>query len=89
MVPVEYVAHTHAMFWTGMVLSPLLLQGWIPEIATFLNTPAWTMSAEAAYYMTFPWLAKAKRPERVGPQLAKDGSRLGNWPDSWHAVHCV
>ena len=71
MVPVEHVAHTHAMFWTGMVLSPLLLQGWIPEIATFLNTPAWTMSAEAAYYMAFPWLAKAKRPERVGPQLAK------------------
>ena len=44
-------AHTHAMFWTGMVLSPLLLQGWIPEIATFLNTPAWTMSAESFYYV--------------------------------------
>jgi peptidoglycan/LPS O-acetylase OafA/YrhL len=71
MVPVEYAAHTLAMFWTGMVLSPLLLQGWIPEIATFLNTPAWTMSAEAAYYMAFPWLAKGKRPERVGPYLAK------------------
>jgi peptidoglycan/LPS O-acetylase OafA/YrhL len=71
MVPAEYAEHTHAMFWTGMALSPLLLQGWIPEIATFLNTPAWTMSAEAAYYMAFPWLAKAKRPERVGPQLAK------------------
>ena len=27
------------MFWTGMVLTPLLLQGWIPQIATFLNTP--------------------------------------------------
>jgi hypothetical protein len=37
------------MFWTGMVLTPLLLQGWIPAIATFLNTPAWTMSAEAFY----------------------------------------
>jgi peptidoglycan/LPS O-acetylase OafA/YrhL len=44
----EYGAHTHAMFWTGVVLTPLLLQGWIPAIATFLNTPAWTMSAEAA-----------------------------------------
>ena len=38
MIPVEYQAHSHTMFWTGMVLSPLLLQGWIPEIATFLNT---------------------------------------------------
>ena len=47
-----------------MVLSPLLLQGWIPEIATFLNTPAWTMSAESFYYVLFPWLARWKRPER-------------------------
>jgi peptidoglycan/LPS O-acetylase OafA/YrhL len=59
------------MFWTGMALSPLLLQGWIPSIATFLNTPAWTMSAESAYYMAFPWLAKGKKPARVGPYLAK------------------
>jgi peptidoglycan/LPS O-acetylase OafA/YrhL len=70
-VPLEYAAHTHRMFWTGMVLSPLLLQGWIPSIATFLNTPAWTMSAESAYYIAFPWLAKGKKPTRVGPYLAK------------------
>src|SRR5271157_3514701 len=71
MVPAEYAAHTHGMFWTGMVLSPLLLQGWIPEIATFLNTPAWTMSAESAYYVAFPWLAKVRKPHRVGPYLPK------------------
>jgi len=35
----------------------LLLQGWIPAVATFLNTPAWTMSAESFYYVLFPWLA--------------------------------
>ena len=39
-VPLEYHAHSHAVFWTGMVLTPLLLQGWIPSLATFLNTPA-------------------------------------------------
>jgi peptidoglycan/LPS O-acetylase OafA/YrhL len=65
LVPGEYATHSHTMFWTGMVLSPLLLQAWIPEIATFLNTPAWTMSAEAAYYLFFPWLAKVKKPRRV------------------------
>jgi peptidoglycan/LPS O-acetylase OafA/YrhL len=48
-----------------------LLQGWIPAFATFLNTPAWTMSAEAFYYVLFPWLARWKRPERVGPHLGK------------------
>ena len=64
-------AHTHAMFWTGMVLTPLLLQGWIPEIATFCNTPAWTMSAESFYYLLFPWLARWKQPERVRPHLLR------------------
>lgn len=67
----EYRAHTHAMFWAGVVLSPLMLQGWIPAIATFLNTPAWTMSAEAFYYAIFPWLARWKKPEQVRPYLWK------------------
>jgi peptidoglycan/LPS O-acetylase OafA/YrhL len=70
-LPGEYQAHSHAMFWTGIVLTPLLLQGWIPAITTFMNTPAWTMSAEAFYYAIFPWLAKMKRPERIGPHTAK------------------
>ena len=67
----EYATHTHAMFWTGVVLTPLLVQGWVPAVATFLNTPAWTMSAEAFYYMIFPWLARWKKPERVAPYVAK------------------
>ena len=67
----EYKQHTHAMFWAGVILSPLLLQGWIPSIATFLNTPAWTMSCEAFYYFLFPWMAKWKKPERMAPLVAK------------------
>jgi peptidoglycan/LPS O-acetylase OafA/YrhL len=69
MVVPEYGAHTHAMFWTGMVLTPLLLQGWFPSLATFLNTPAWAMPAEAFMYSLFPWLAKVKRPARIWPSL--------------------
>lgn len=67
----EYTSHTHAMYWAGIVLTPILLQGWIPAIATFLNTPAWTMSAEAFYYVIFPWLAKWKRPTRIAPYMVK------------------
>jgi peptidoglycan/LPS O-acetylase OafA/YrhL len=70
MVVPEYGAHTHAMFWTGMVLTPLLLQGWVPELATFLNTPAWAMPAEAFMYALFPWLAKVRRPATVWRNLA-------------------
>ena len=65
----EYGAHTHRMFWTGMVLTPLLMQGWVPELATFLNTPAWAMPAEAFMYSLFPWLAKVRRPARVSHNL--------------------
>jgi peptidoglycan/LPS O-acetylase OafA/YrhL len=72
-IPIEWGSHTPGMFWTGMVLSPLLLQGWIPEIATFLNTPAWTMSSESFYYVLFPFMARWKRPEQVGLHLAKMG----------------
>jgi len=67
----EYATHTPAMFWTGVVLTPLLLQGFVPAVATFMNTPAWTMSAEAVYYVIFPWLAKWKRPERIAPHLLR------------------
>jgi peptidoglycan/LPS O-acetylase OafA/YrhL len=88
-IPIEWGAHTHGMFWTGMVLSPLLLQGWIPEIATFLNTPAWTMSAESSYYVLFPWMARWKKPERVGPHLAKMGLvwTLGLVPGALYTIY--
>jgi peptidoglycan/LPS O-acetylase OafA/YrhL len=65
MVPVEWGAHTHFMFWLGVVLTPLLLQGWIPALATFINTPAWTISAEAFYYALFPWIARWRRPRSL------------------------
>ena len=67
----EWKAHTHGMFIAGLVLSPLLLQGWVPSIATFMNTPAWTMSAEAFFYFIFPWMAKWKKPERMTPHLTR------------------
>jgi peptidoglycan/LPS O-acetylase OafA/YrhL len=75
-VPLEYAVRTHAMFWWGMALTPLLLQGWVPMLATFLNTPAWTMSAESFYYFLFPWMAKWKRPQRLAPHL---GWMFGVW----------
>jgi peptidoglycan/LPS O-acetylase OafA/YrhL len=70
----EWGAHTHGMFWTGVVLTPLLLQGWIPSIATFLNTPAWTMSAETFYYVMFPWMARWKKPDHIFHHLGKLGA---------------
>jgi peptidoglycan/LPS O-acetylase OafA/YrhL len=70
-LPKEYASHTHGMFWVGVVLTPLMLQGWVPTIATFLNTPAWTMSAEAFYYFIFPWIAAWKETRRISTLLWK------------------
>ncbi len=72
-LPGEFGVHTHFLFWAGVVLTPLLLQGWVPEIATFWNTPAWTMSAESFFYLLFPWLAKWKQPQRICSLLARMG----------------
>lgn len=72
-LPTEYSVHSHAMFWAGIVLTPLLLQGWIPEIATFWNTPAWTMSTESFFYLLFPWLARWRPPQRVASLVARMG----------------
>jgi peptidoglycan/LPS O-acetylase OafA/YrhL len=87
-VPEEWAAHTHGMFWTGMVLSPLLLQGWVPSIATFLNTPAWTMSAEAFFYVLFPWMARWKKPTNIRRHLLKLGGvwMLGLIPGTLYLI---
>jgi len=65
----ERASHTTGDFWLGITLTPLLLQGWFPKIATFWNTPAWTMSAEAAYYVFFPWIASLKPPPKLSGHL--------------------
>ncbi len=70
----ERVSHTTGWFWTGIVLTPLLLQGWFPDIATFWNTPAWTMSAEAAYYVFFPWIASLKPPVTFAAHFRRLGA---------------
>jgi peptidoglycan/LPS O-acetylase OafA/YrhL len=52
--------HTHeiplARFFGAVVATPLLVQAWIPPIATTWNEPAWSLSVEAFFYLLFPWL---------------------------------
>jgi peptidoglycan/LPS O-acetylase OafA/YrhL len=68
MVLNEWSARSHAEFWQGIILTPILLQGWSPALATFWNTVAWTLSCEVVLYIAFPWLIRApwpKKPERL------------------------
>lgn len=55
----EWSARSHADFWRGIVLTPFLLQGWSPTLATFGNTVAWTLSCEVMFYFAFPFLVYA------------------------------
>ena len=55
----EWPAHSHSDFYTGLLLTPLALQGWNPMLATFWNTVGWTLPAELALYLLFPYLLRA------------------------------
>jgi len=64
MLDLEWHARSSTEFWQGLVLTPLLLQGWSPSLATFWNTVAWTLSCEMAFYATFPWLIRLTWPRK-------------------------
>jgi len=72
----EWHARPHGQFWAGLVLTPLLLQGWSPALATFWNTVAWTLSCEAAFYFAFPWLIRLPWPRQPARLIAL---LLGIW----------
>jgi peptidoglycan/LPS O-acetylase OafA/YrhL len=64
MVQEEWYARPHAEFWQGIILTPLVLQGWSPSVATFWNTVAWTLTSECVLYAAFPWLIRLPWPKR-------------------------
>jgi peptidoglycan/LPS O-acetylase OafA/YrhL len=76
MLGAEWHARSHGQFFEGVILTPLLLQGWSPALATFWNTVAWTLSCEAAFYFAFPWLIRLRWPESPGRLIAL---LLGLW----------
>jgi peptidoglycan/LPS O-acetylase OafA/YrhL len=64
MLEIEWHARSRTEFWQGLALTPLLLQGWSPSLATFWNTVAWTLSCEVAFYAAFPWLIRLPWPRK-------------------------
>ncbi len=70
MLGAEWHARSHGQFVAGVVLTPLLMQGWNPDLATFWNTVAWTLSCEAAFYFAFPWLIRLRWPKTPGRLVA-------------------
>jgi peptidoglycan/LPS O-acetylase OafA/YrhL len=64
MVRDEWHARPHAEFWQGIILTPLVLQGWSPSVATFWNTVSWTLTSECVLYLAFPWLIRLPWPKK-------------------------
>lgn len=73
----EFHVRSTREFIQGSILTPLLLQGWFPPIATFWNTVAWTLSTEAMLYLAFPYMNRMKFwPKSAGKLL---GLFFGFW----------
>ncbi len=66
----EWRARSHGEFFAGLVLTPMLLQGWSPMLATFWNTVAWTLSADLLLYLLFPWLIRLPWPKAPARLIA-------------------
>ena len=67
MLHAEWQIRSLHEFLQGFLLTPFLLQGWSPTLATFWNTVAWTLSTEAMLYLAFPHINRMKFwPKSVG-----------------------
>src|ERR1700753_4303653 len=76
MLITEFHVRPRVQFWEGAILTPLLLQGCFPRLATFWNTVTWTLSCEVMLYLAFPWLMRLRWPKGTGKLLAM---LLGLW----------
>jgi len=61
----EWRYQTRPHFFEGLALTSVMQQGWSPLLATFWNTPAWTLSCEVAFYLMFPVLLTLKWPQKM------------------------
>jgi peptidoglycan/LPS O-acetylase OafA/YrhL len=69
MIVVEFHVRSRVDFLEGITLTPLLLQGLLPKLATFANTVAWALSCELVFYLLFPWLNRMRWPRSAGKLL--------------------
>ena len=70
MLEAEWHVRSHWQFWLGVTLTPLLVQGWNPDIATFWNTVGWTLSSEVMLYAAFPYLIRLPWPKTTSRLIA-------------------
>lgn len=89
MLIAEWHVRSHTQFYEGVVLTPLLLQGCFPRLATFWNTVTWTLSCEVMLYLAFPWLMRLRWPRSWGKLLVMLAVlwAVGMIPHSIYVLH--
>ena len=70
MLMLEWRSRPHGEFFAGAILTPLLVQGFFPHLATFWNTVSWTLSCEVVLYIAFPFLLKLRWPRSTWKLIA-------------------
>lgn len=70
MLRTEWHVRSHRDFWEGTIASIFLVQGFFPNLATFWNTVAWTLSCEIALYALFPLFMRVPWPDKPGRLIA-------------------
>jgi peptidoglycan/LPS O-acetylase OafA/YrhL len=85
----EYHLRSHTQFWQGAILTPLLLQGCFPMLATFWNTVTWTLSCDVMLYLAFPWVIRFRWPRQIGLLLLMIAAFwiIGLVPHSIYILH--
>ena len=53
----------------SVVLGATLLQSWVPPYPMSLNAPAWSLSVEAFFYLSFPLVLLWVRRRQVSPRI--------------------
>jgi peptidoglycan/LPS O-acetylase OafA/YrhL len=64
LITIFYVYGYRFIDYTAVALHALFLQAWFPAYALSLNPPAWSISTEVLFYLSFPlvilWLRRAR-----------------------------
>lgn len=64
----------------SLILAPLMMQAWSPTAALTWNAPAWSLSAEAFFYLLFPFVlpavARMRRSALVAVMVSAAGVAL-------------
>ena len=59
-----FIFHFQSININELILNITMLQSWVPKMATTLNYPAWSLSVELFFYISFPLIFRYLKKRR-------------------------